>query len=133
MQADRFTIKSQEAIAAAREIAAARRNPQVGPNHLLLALLEQQDTLVAPVLQRLGVDIDAVRRGANDAIDLMPTVTGDAAAEPAYDDELLATLRRADAEAKKLGDDFVAGELLLGALADDRNTHGGASKGDGVQ
>src|SRR5437763_630911 len=57
MQADRFTIKSQEAIAAAREIAAARRNPQVGPNHLLLALLEQQDTLVAPVLQRLGVVI----------------------------------------------------------------------------
>ena len=55
MQADSFTIKSQEAISAARDIAAARRNPQVGPNHLLLALLEQQETLVIPVLTRLGV------------------------------------------------------------------------------
>jgi ATP-dependent Clp protease ATP-binding subunit ClpB len=133
MQADRFTIKSQEAIAAAREIAAARRNPQVGANHLLLALVEQHDTLVVPVLQRLGVDVDQVRRGANEAIELMPTVTGEAAAEPQYDDEFLATLRRADAQAKKFGDDFVASELLLVALADDRNTHVGASKDEVLQ
>src|SRR5436853_5118633 len=100
MQADHFTIKSQEAIAAAREIAAARRNPQVNPNHLLLALLEQEDTLVQPVLHRVGAKVDEVRRGANDALDMLPTVTGEAAAEPHFDDELLATLRRADSEAK---------------------------------
>src|SRR3954453_3197099 len=98
MNADRFTIKSQEAIAAARELAAAKRNPQVGPNHLLLALLEQQDTLVMPVLTRLGVDVDVVRRNANEPVEMMPTVTGEAAAEPQFDDELLATLRRADSE-----------------------------------
>src|SRR5438552_6435567 len=133
MQADRFTIKSQEAIAAARDIAAARRNPQVGTNHLLLALLEQQDTLVVPILTRLGVEIDAIRHAANDAIDLMPAVTGEAAAEPQFDDELLATLRRADAEAKKLGDQYVPGEDLLLALADDRNTHVGATRDDVLQ
>src|SRR5436305_2035756 len=133
MQADRFTIKSQEAIAAAREIAAARRNPQVGTNHLLLALLEQQDTLVVPILTRLGVEVDAIRYSANDAIDLMPTVTGEAAAEPQFDDELLATLRRADAEAKKLGDQYVPSEDLLLALADDRNTHVGATRDEVLQ
>src|SRR5436190_3997605 len=128
MQADRFTIKSQEAIAAAREIAAARRNPQVGPNHLLLALLEQQDTLVVPILARLGADIEAVRRNANEAIELMPAVTGEAAAEPQYDDELIATLRRAVSESEKLKDEFVPSEVLLVALAEDRNTDVGATR-----
>jgi ATP-dependent Clp protease ATP-binding subunit ClpB len=128
VQADRFTIKSQEAISAAREIAAARRNPQVGPNHLLLALLEQVDTLVLPILNRLGVDVDAVRRNANEAIELMPRVTGEVAAEPQLDDEFLATLRRADAEAKKLNDEFVPSEDLLLALAEDRNTDVGAGR-----
>src|SRR5438067_629972 len=78
MNADRFTIKSQEAIAAARELAASRRNPQVNSNHLLLALLEQQDALVLPILQHLGVDVGKVRHEALDALDLLPTVTGEA-------------------------------------------------------
>src|SRR3954468_2971598 len=128
MDAERFTIKSQEAIAAAREIAAARRNPQVNPNHLLLALLEQDDTLVLPILNQLGVKVDEVRRGANDALDMLPTVTGEAAAEPQLDDEFLATLRRADSEANKLKDQYVPSEDLLIALADDRNTHVGATR-----
>jgi ATP-dependent Clp protease ATP-binding subunit ClpB len=127
MQAERFTIKSQEAIAAAAELAASRRNPQVNTNHLLLALLEQQDALVLPVLQHLGVDVDKVRRGANDALDLLPTVTGEAAA-PDYDAEFIATLHRAEAEAKKLGDQYIPSEDLLLALADDRNTEVGATR-----
>src|SRR5436853_7773713 len=128
MQADRFTIKSQEAIGAARDIAAARRNPQVGPNHLLLALLEQRDTLVLPILNRLGVDIDTVRKGANEAIDLMPKLTGDEPVDPQFESEFLSTLKRADAEAKKLGDEFVASEDLLLALSEERNTHVGGSR-----
>ena len=50
MQADRFTVKSQEAITAAQQIAAARRNAEVAPHHLLLALLEQDGGIVVPVL-----------------------------------------------------------------------------------
>ena len=65
MKIDRFTEKSQEAIQAAIGIAAARRNPQVNSNHLLLALLED-DGVVRSVLNHLGVDIDSVRRHAND-------------------------------------------------------------------
>src|SRR5215211_3922449 len=52
MQPDRFTIKSQEAVAAAQRLAAERRNPQVAPVHLLAALLDQDDGLVVPVLQK---------------------------------------------------------------------------------
>ncbi|MGE5746684.1 MAG: Clp protease N-terminal domain-containing protein, partial [Solirubrobacterales bacterium] len=53
MQPDRFTIKAQEAVAAAQRLASEGSNPEVAPAHLLLALLEQDDGVVVPVLQRL--------------------------------------------------------------------------------
>src|SRR5436190_11676752 len=127
MQADRFTIKSQEAIAAAQQLAATRRNPQVNSNHLLLALLEQPDALVVPILNHLKVDVDGVRRHANEAVEMLPTVTG-SAAEPEYDSELITVLKRAESEAKKLGDQYIPSEDLLLALADDRNTEVGATR-----
>src|SRR4051812_32088404 len=128
MNADRFTIKSQEAIQAATQLAAARRNPQVNSNHLLLALLEQQDALVLPILNHLKVDIAGVRRHANEAVDMLPTVSGDGSGEPAYDSEFIAVLKRAESEAKKLGDQYIPSEDLLIALADDRNTEVGATR-----
>src|SRR5215213_5272409 len=106
MDAERFTIKSQEAIEAARRLAAARHNPQVNPNHLLLALLEQQDALVLPILGHLNVDVDAVRRRANEALDLLPTITG-GTSEPAYDSSFVTVLKRAESEAKKLRDQII--------------------------
>src|SRR4051812_9621772 len=127
MNADRFTIKSQEAIEAARRLAAARRNPQVNSNHLLLALLEQQDALVLPILGYLKVDVDAVRRHANEAVGMLPTVTT-GTAQPEYDAELIAALKRAESESKKLGDQYIPSEDLLLALADDRNTEVGATR-----
>ena len=127
MKFDQFTIKSQEAIQAAIQLASGRRNPQVNSNHLLLTLLEQDSGLVLPLLVHLGVDVDSVRRHANDALDLLPTVTGDAA-EPQPDPEFMSTLRRAESEAKKLGDQYIPSEDLLLALADDRNTEVGATR-----
>ncbi len=59
MQADRFTIKSQEALEAAQRLAAERRNPQTRPEHLLAVLLEQDGGVVVPVLRKLGVDPDS--------------------------------------------------------------------------
>ena len=82
MQADRFTVKSQEALAAAQRLAGARRNPEVAPPHLLLALLEQEGGIVVPVLRRAGADPERVRRRANEAADLLPTVTGEAGGHP---------------------------------------------------
>src|SRR5438309_8248852 len=127
MKFDKFTIKSQEAIQAAIQLASARRNPQVNSNHLLLALLEQDEALVIPILKHLRVDVDSVRRHANDAADLLPTITGDAA-DPQPDPEFMSVLNRAESEAKKLGDQYVATEHLLLALADDRNTEVGTSR-----
>src|SRR5256714_1831336 len=57
MHPDRFTIKSQEAFAAAQGLASGRRNPEITPEHLLAALLEQDGGLVVPVLQKFGRDL----------------------------------------------------------------------------
>ena len=89
MQADRFTVKSQEALAAAQRLAGARHNPEVAPAHLLLALLEQDGGIVVPVLRRAGADPERVRRRANEAADLLPTITGEAAATPALGTPLI--------------------------------------------
>src|SRR3954453_14874095 len=128
MNAELFTVKSQEAIEAAAQLAAARRNPQVNSNHLLLALLEQQDALVLPILNHLKVDVDAIRKHANDAVEMLPTITGEATAQPDYDSEFIAVLKRAESEAKKLRDQYIPSEVLLLALADERNTEVGATR-----
>jgi ATP-dependent Clp protease ATP-binding subunit ClpB len=128
MQADRFTVKSQEALAAAQRLAGARRNPEVSPHHLLVALLEQEGGIVAPVLRRAGSDPERVRRRANEALDALPTVTGDATAAPALGSALIELLRRADDEARGMGDEYVSTEHLLLALASDPRIDAGASR-----
>src|SRR3954452_21068500 len=128
MKFDQFTIKSQEAIEAAIQLAAGRSNPQVNSNHLLSVLLEQQDALVLPILMHLKVDLEKLQRSTNEALDMLPTVTGDSAVEPQPDPAFMQVLQRAESEAKKLGDQYVPSEDLLIALADDRNTEVGATR-----
>ncbi|MBD0280963.1 MAG: AAA family ATPase, partial [Thermoleophilaceae bacterium] len=128
MQADRLTLKSQEALAAAQRLAGARRNPEVASPHLLVTLLEQEGGIVVPVLRRAGADPERVRRRANEALDALPKVTGDATAAPALGDALIELLRRADEEARGMGDEYVSTEHLLLALAADPKIDAGASR-----
>src|SRR5918997_6359908 len=116
MQADRFTVKSQEALAAAQRLAGARHNPEVAPAHLLLALLEQEGGIVVPVLRRAAADPERVRRLANESLDAAPTVSGDASA-PALGQDLIRLLQAADDEASRMGDEYVSAEHLLLVLA----------------
>src|SRR5687767_6095174 len=128
MQADRFTIKSQEALAAAQKLAAAKRNSQVDPLHLLVSLLEQEGGIVVPVLRRANADPEAVRRRANEELDALPTVTGDATQAPALDQRTIEVLNAADDEARGFGDEYVSTEHLLLALASDPKLDVGASR-----
>src|SRR2546421_13129584 len=97
MHPDRFTIKAQEALAAAQRLAGARRNPQVAPQHVLVSLLEQEGGVVVPVLQHAGANPEGGRRRANEALDALPTVTGDATAAPPPDEAAGKLPERADA------------------------------------
>ncbi|HEU0019939.1 MAG TPA: ATP-dependent chaperone ClpB [Thermoleophilaceae bacterium] len=128
MQADRFTVKSQEALAAAQRLAGARRNSEVVPQHLLVALLEQEGGIVVPVLERAGASSETVRRTANAALDALPTVTGEPSATPAIGAELIEVLKAADDEARAMGDEYVSTEHLLLALAADPKIDVGASR-----
>src|SRR4051794_18165468 len=129
MRPDRFTIKTQEALAAAQRIAIARGNPQVSPAHVLAALLEQEGGIVVPILRKANADAEGVRRRANAAIDALPTVSGDVNQEPGFALEATEMLRRAEEEARSLGDEYVSTEHLLLALAGDPKIDVGASRG----
>src|SRR3954463_2839448 len=128
MHADRFTIKSQEAFAAAQRIAQARRNPQVTPHHVLIALLEQDGGIVVPVLERAGADPESVRRRANEALDSQPKLTSEANEAPGFDFAVSKLLESAEEEARKLSDEYVSTEHLLLSLAADPKIDVGATR-----
>src|SRR4051794_27295320 len=125
MQPDRFTIKSQEAIAAAGSLAERRRNPQVTPEHLLVVLLEQDGGVLAPVLTKVGVDPNLVRSEVNAALEALPTVSqGGESAGPSS--ELVRVLRDAEGEMRALKDEYVSTEHILIALAQHHSRAGDA-------
>ncbi len=136
MQPDRFTIKSQEALQAAQELADQRHNPQTTPEHLLAVLLEQDGGIVVPVLRKLGVEPAVIRAEDNRALAALPTLTG-AGSGPAGDpaggsSELVQILRAAEAEMRELSDEYVSTEHLLLALSDHPGPAGDALRAGGA-
>src|SRR5687768_2310362 len=119
MQRDRFTVKSQEAVAAAQRLATEARNPELAPAHLLAALLSQEEGLVVPVLQKLGADVAAITARAREAVAGLPTVSGSASPEIRPSQGLLATIQRAEKEMAALGDEYISTEHFLLALTDE--------------
>src|SRR6266542_255750 len=120
MQLDKFTLKSQEAIAAAQSLAATRNQQTVEPEHLLHGLLSDSEGVVFPLVQRLGSSPRALRDRVDELIDRIPkTYVGGAVedrvgASPA----LVRVLERAQEEARSLKDDYVSTEHLLLALTE---------------
>ncbi len=130
MNADRFTIKTQEAIQAALSLTAARQHSQVTPAHLLAVLLDQEDGFVTPVLGKIGVAPVALRGDVDAELGSLPTLSSDA--EPTTSAELVSVLRAAEREMRKLKDDYVSTEHLLLALAKDDGPAGDALRGAGA-
>ena len=123
---DQFTIRAREAIAAAAVLARAQNNPEITPDHLLLALTAEPDATASVLLRGAGADRDAVRSHAEQAVAKLPTASGATATQqPSL--AFRETLERARKEARDLGDQFVAVEHLLLALAD-RLGRGGAGR-----
>jgi ATP-dependent Clp protease ATP-binding subunit ClpB len=120
MQPDRFTIKSQEAVAAAQRLASEGSNPEVAPAHLLLALLEQDEGVVVPVLQRLGVDAQDARSRAREAIEKLPKLSGNTVPDVRPSNEFVWVLQQAEKESAGLGDEYISTEHILLALAESK-------------
>ena len=118
MQPDRFTLKSQEAVASAQRTAAENRNTEVTPAHLLVALIDQEEGMVTPVLQKLGADVTSILGRAAEAVQALPKLSGDAEPEVRPSSALVKTLQRAEKEMAALGDEYISTEHILLALTD---------------
>ena len=109
-----WTLKTQEAIAAAVDHAQSLSNPEITPDHLLIAVVSQQDTIVPAVLAKLGLAPLMVRNGAEEKVAKLPKAYG--GAEPRMNRELSNVLENAEKYQKDFKDDFLSVEHLLAAM-----------------
>jgi len=109
---DKFTVKAQEAVQRANEIAAEHGNPEILPVHLLAALIEDREGIVPPVLEKLGVGPEAVLSDVYKEIERLPKVSG-GANQPQMSPALNQLLERAFKEADNFKDEYVSTEHLL--------------------
>jgi len=116
---DRLTVKSAEALNDAITRARRNGNPLVYDGHLFLALLEQDEGIVVPILQKLGVNVPELRRQTEREVARYPKQSD---AQPSLSRELSNVFDRAEEEARKLGDEYVSVEHLLLALSDTKGT-----------
>jgi len=112
---DKLTLKGQEALQSAQSHAQEKGNPQVAPEHLLWALVEQKEGVVLPILQKLGVNLQTVARDLADLVAKLPKVQGQA--EVQISPSLNRILEDAFKEADQFKDEYVSTEHLLIALS----------------
>ena len=115
MKLDKLTVKAQEALQSAQEIARKRDHQEIQPEHLLQALLAQADGLVVPLLQRVGADLNLLNARVEEEQRKLPRVHGGEGGN--LSQRTLKILDIAQAEAEALGDEFVSTEHIVLALA----------------
>jgi ATP-dependent Clp protease ATP-binding subunit ClpB len=132
MRPERMTTKSREAFQDAIDRASRFGNPELQPEHLLAAMLEQEGGVAAPLLQKAGADLPALQADVVKVIEGFPRVSG--GAQPGLSRRTLEVIRRADDEAKQLKDEYVSVEhYVLAAVRHDREVrtilerHGGVT------
>jgi ATP-dependent Clp protease ATP-binding subunit ClpB len=124
MNINKYTEKAREAVASAVELAQQASNPQVEPEHLLVALLEQRDGIVPELVRKMNADPSPLARGVRDLLKQLSQAYG--GAQPAMSPRLKLVTDQAQAEADRLKDEFVSTEHLLVAMADEAGRSPGA-------
>jgi ATP-dependent Clp protease ATP-binding subunit ClpB len=115
MRIDRMTTKAQEAVRTALDLASRRGSPELYPEHLLKAILEQDGGIGAPLVQKAGADAQRLTSLLDEKVEGYPRVSG--GAEPGLSRRALAVLQKAEDEAKALKDDYISTEHVLLAAA----------------
>jgi ATP-dependent Clp protease ATP-binding subunit ClpB len=115
---NRFTRKTQEALGAAQAAGRDSGHTEVAPEHLLRALLDQPEGIVTGVLERIGVDLAAVRRRLDDELAKLPQVTGATVRDARLAPAAFGVLEAADKEREQLDDEYLSTEHLLLAMTD---------------
>ena len=114
---DKLTVKAQEAMQRANDLASEHGNPEVQPVHILAALVEDHEGIVAPLLERVGLHANAVQAEAMREIEKLPKVSGSGATQAHLSDAASKLLENAFKEASNFKDEYVSTEHLLLAMA----------------
>ena len=131
MRFDKFTTKFQQAFGEAQSLAVGHDNPYIEPQHLLLTLLQQDDGATASLLMRAGVNVAPLREALTQSVERLPKVEGHGG-EVNVSRELSNLLNLTDKEAQKRGDQFIASEMFLLALTQDKGETGRLLKQHGA-
>jgi ATP-dependent Clp protease ATP-binding subunit ClpB len=131
MRFDKLTTKFQQALSDAQSIAVGNDQQFIEPAHLLLAMLGQEDGGTTSLLQRAGVNVPPLKTALDKALTRMPKVEGHGG-EVQIGRELQNLLNLVDREAQKRGDQFIASEMFLLALADDKGETGRLAREHGL-
>jgi ATP-dependent Clp protease ATP-binding subunit ClpB len=117
MDINKYTEKAREAVAAAIDLARKNNNPQIEPEHLLAALIQQKDGIVPDLLRRMSADPAAIAGAIGDLLSKLPQAYG--GSEPGMSPRLRLVTDKAQAEADRMKDEFVSTEHLFIAIADE--------------
>jgi ATP-dependent Clp protease ATP-binding subunit ClpB len=131
MRQDKLTTKFQQALSDAQSLAIGHDNQMIAPTHLLLALMQQEDGATSSLLAQAGVNVQALKTALDDAVDRLPKVEGHGG-EVQVGRDLLNLLNLTDREAQKRGDEFIASEMFLLALCEDKGETGRLAKRHGL-
>src|SRR5678816_869644 len=131
MKIDQLTVKAREALAGSRDIAIAKHHAEVGAEHLLLALLDQEGGVVPRILSKLGADPRVVRADLERAMEKLPRAHG-AALDIDFGRSLKDTWEQAAKQADEMKDEFISTEHFLIALAGGKTAAGDALRRGGA-
>src|SRR6185437_3161709 len=114
MRFDKFTVKAQEAVVRAQELAQRRNHAEILPLHVLASLVAEEEGVVGPLLQKLGVNVQGLEQRIEAELDRLPSATGTQIGMSRAVQDVFATAQK---EADRLKDEYVSTEHLLLALA----------------
>ena len=132
MNLQKFTVKAQEAVQTAMEMAASSNHQGVEPAHMLKAFLADADGITTSILRRLGASVDFLQQKAGAALESLPKVTGASVSGQYLGDELKKVFDRARAEADVMSDEYVSTEHLLIGLVESKGAVGQALRDQGA-
>ncbi len=130
MNYDQFTLKAQDAIQQANSIAQQEDHSEIGTEHLLLALLEQDDGVIPPLVERIGLKVSTLIQQVEDLLATYPRITGNA--QVSFSPELSKILAKAEKEVSALKDEYLSTEHLFLAIAQSDGRCGTLLKNNGI-
>ena len=131
MNFDKFTIKMKEALQGAENLASRYNNAEIGNEHMLLSMLQQQDGIAQPLFSKVGINYQNLLSDAHNLVERMPKAYG-SAVNQTVSNKLLQVLNNAQAEADKFKDEYVSTEHVILAMLEDDGAAGSLLKRYGI-